>query len=146
MNNSVKVYIQSKLENIAFARTICSSFLININPTITFIDELKTVISEAVTNSIVHGYENRTNKEVILELEYDDEYVYLKVIDYGVGIENVEKAKEPLFSSKFSEERAGLGFTIMEIFTDYMTVKSSLGNGTTVELKKRYKKEEYDGQ
>lgn len=144
MNNTVSIKIQSKLENIAFARTICSSFLININPTISFIDELKTVISEAVTNAIVHGYENRTNKEVLIELGYDDENVYLKIADNGVGIENIEKAKEPLYSSKSIEERAGLGFTIMEVFTDSMVVNSILGSGTTLEFIKSYKKEEYD--
>lgn len=144
MNNNVKIKMLSKLENIAFARTICSSFLINLNPTITFIDELKTVISEAVTNAIVHGYENRTNKEVSIEIEYDDQYVYLKVEDSGVGIENIDQAKEPLFSSKFSEERAGLGFTIMEIFTDSMMIESTLGKGTKLEFKKKYRKEEFD--
>lgn len=136
--NEVKLEILSKIENIVFARAASTSFLVNINPTVSFINEFKTVISEAVTNAIVHGYENRTNKYVYITLSYDNEYVYLTVEDYGIGIKNIDEAREPLFTTKLAEERAGLGFTIMEVFTDSMEIASEVGKGTKLTFKKKY--------
>lgn len=143
--NEVKFEILSKIENIVFARTATTSFLVNINPTISFINEFKTVVSEAVTNAIVHGYENRTNQYVYITLSYDNNYVYLMVEDKGIGIKNIEEAREPLFTTKLAEERAGLGFTIMEVFTDSMEVISVVGKGTTLLFKKKYRDDEIDG-
>lgn len=145
INNEVKVEILSRIENVAIARAIGVSFLVNINPPISFVNEFKTVISEAVTNAIVHGYENRTNKYVYLSISYDDDYVYLTVEDKGVGIDNIETAKEPLYTTKIDEERAGLGFTIMEVFTDLMEISSTPGKGTLLSFKKKYQRGENNG-
>ena len=137
--NQVNLSFSASLDNVNFSRSVIVGFLININPDINFINELKTVVSEAVTNSIIHGYNEDSSMLVYMNIKYDLEYVYLEIIDYGIGIEDVSKAKEPLFSTKLEEERAGLGFTIMEVFTDEMIVESKVNEGTKLYFKKRYK-------
>ena len=136
--NQVNLSFSASLDNVNFSRSVLVGFLMNINPDINFINELKTVVSEAVTNSIIHGYNENKEKLVYMNIKYDLEYVYLEIIDYGIGIEDISKAKEPLFSTKLEEERAGLGFTIMEVFTDEMTVESKVNEGTKLTFKKRY--------
>jgi stage II sporulation protein AB (anti-sigma F factor) len=138
MKNYMKVTFLSKNENVIFSRTVAVGFLVNLNLEISILNEIKTAISEAVTNAIVHGYENDENKEVELVMYYDDNQITMEIIDYGVGIENVEKAREPLFSSKETEERAGLGFTIMEVFSDKLEVSSIVGEMTKVVMVKTY--------
>lgn len=138
MKNYMKVTFLSKNENVIFSRTVAVGFLVNLNLEISILNEIKTAISEAVTNAIVHGYENNENKEVELVMYYDDSKITMEIIDYGVGIENVEKAREPLFSSKETEERAGLGFTIMEVFSDKLEVSSVVGQMTKVVMVKTY--------
>lgn len=138
MKNYMKVKFLSKNENVIFSRTVAVGFLVNLNLEISILNEIKTAISEAVTNAIVHGYENDENKEVELVMYYDDSKITMEIIDYGVGIENVEKAREPLFSSKETEERAGLGFTIMEVFSDKLEVSSIVGQMTKVVMVKTY--------
>ena len=138
MKNYMKVTFLSKNENVIFSRTVAVGFLVNLNLEISILNEIKTAISEAVTNAIVHGYENDENKEVELVMYYDDSKITMEIIDYGVGIENVEKAREPLFSSKETEERAGLGFTIMEVFSDKLEVSSIVGQMTKVVMVKTY--------
>ena len=137
--NQVNLSFSASLDNVNFSRSVLVGFLMNINPDINFINELKTVVSEAVTNSIIHGYNEDSSMLVYMNIKYDLEYVYLEIIDYGIGIEDVSKAKEPLFSTKLEEERAGLGFTIMEVFTDEMIVESKVNEGTKLYFKKRYK-------
>ena len=134
----MQVKFLSKLENVTLARTLAVGFLVDLNLTLNTMNEIKTVISEAVTNSIIHGYLGQENKIVELKMSYDELSVQIEIIDEGVGIEDIEKAKEPLFSSKFEEERAGLGFTIMEVFTDSLEVKSEVNKGTTVLMIKKY--------
>ena len=136
--NQVNLSFSASLDNVNFSRSVLVGFLMNINPDINFINELKTVVSEAVTNSIIHGYNENKEKLVYMNIKYDLEYVYLEIIDYGIGIEDISKAKEPLFSTKLEEERAGLGFTIMEVFTDEMIVESKVNEGTKLTFKKRY--------
>ena len=138
MKNYMKVTFLSKNENVIFSRTVAVGFLVNLNLEISILNEIKTAISEAVTNAIVHGYENNENKEVELVMYYDDSKITMEIIDYGIGIENVEKAREPLFSSKETEERAGLGFTIMEVFSDKLEVSSVVGQMTKVVMVKTY--------
>ena len=138
MYNEMQVKFLSKLENVTLARTLAVGFLVDLNLTLNTMNEIKTVISEAVTNSIVHGYLGQENKIVELKMSYDELSVQIEIIDEGVGIEDIEKAKEPLFSSKFEEERAGLGFTIMEVFTDSLQIDSVVGNGTKVTMIKHY--------
>ena len=137
--NQVNLSFSASLDNVNFSRSVLVGFLININPDINFINELKTVVSEAVTNSIIHGYNEDSSMLVYMNIKYDLEYVYLEIIDYGIGIEDVFKAKEPLFSTKVDEERAGLGFTIMEVFSDKLDIKSKPNEGTRVLMVKRYK-------
>lgn len=142
MKNNVKIKMSANKNNITFARGAVSSFLVNCDLTINFLNEIKTIVSEAVTNAIVHGYLNDENKIVNLEFDLNDDLLTIVVEDFGVGIEDVEKAKEPLFSTKLQEERAGLGFTIMEVFSDEMIVESKVGEGTKVICKKSIKEEE----
>ena len=105
------------------------------------LNEIKTAISEAVTNAIVHGYKNDATKLVEMDMYIDSEELTIVVKDYGVGIEDVEVAKQPMYSTKESEDRAGLGFTIMEVFTDELVVESKLNEYTIVTMKKRYHEE-----
>lgn len=138
MYNEMHVRFISKLENVTLARTLAVGFLVDLNLNLNTLNEIKTIISEAVTNSIVHGYLNSSDKWVELRMAYDEEVIEVEVIDEGVGIEDINKAKEPLFTSKADEDRAGLGFTIMEVFTDNLEIKSVVDVGTSVIMTKKY--------
>ena len=138
MKNHMKVKFSAQNCNVVFARTVAMGFLVNLKIEVNILNEIKTAISEAVTNAIVHGYLNNVSKEVEMEMSYDNETIKIVVIDYGVGIPDVEKAREPLFTTKETEDRAGLGFTIMEVFMDSLKVTSILGEQTRVEMIKRY--------
>lgn len=137
MNNNIKIEMNANKNNITFARGAISAFLMNLPLTLNFLNEIKTIISEAVTNAIVHGYLNDESKKVYLEFDLQDDELQLIIKDKGVGIENIEKAKEPLFSTKLQEERAGLGFTIMEVFSDSLQIISEVNKGTTIICKKK---------
>lgn len=137
MNNNIKIEMNANKNNIIFSRGAIASFLVNLPLQINFLNEIKTVISEAVTNAIVHGYENEENKKVYLEFDLSDNLLTMIIKDKGIGIEDIEKAKEPLFTTRLQEERAGLGFTIMEVFSDSMEVISEVGVGTTIICKKK---------
>ena len=138
MYNEIKTTFGAKIDNVMLARTIGIAFLVELDLKLNFVNEVKTVISEAVTNAIVHGCLCDENKLVQMNLSYDDVNLYIEVIDHGVGIADVEKAREPLYTTKVDEERAGLGFTIMEVFTDNLEVRSRLNSGTTVNMIKKY--------
>ncbi len=138
MDNIIKMTFLSKRCNIAAIRNMLGALLIENNPTITFINELKTVVSEAVTNAIVHGYDNRENEYVDLNIEITPEKISIDIIDKGKGIPDIEKAKEPLYSSKADEERSGLGFTIMELFSDYLEIESKVNCGTKLHIEKNW--------
>ena len=138
MKNYMKVAFLAKTENVIFCRTVAIGFLINLNLEVGILNEIKTAISEAVTNAIVHGYRNDESKLVEFIMSYDEVKITMEVIDYGVGIEDIEQARVPLYSSKVTEERAGLGFTIMEVFSDELMVESVLGEKTIVTMVKRY--------
>lgn len=137
MSNLMKLEFLSKLDNIRFARNAVASFIYSINPSISFINEIKTIVSEAVTNSIVHGYKEKENEIVIIQVEYDKEYITLEFTDKGQGIKDIEEAKTPLFTTSIEKERSGLGFTIMEVFSDELIVLSSIGEYTIVKCIKR---------
>lgn len=139
MKKYVKMYFNANIENVTFARGTVASFLINEELTVNEVNEIKTIVSEAVTNAIVHGYLEDPTKEVELEIILENKILTLIINDNGVGIEDVKKAKEPLFSTKLETERAGLGFTIMEIFSDELKIESELGKGTKVIAKKSLK-------
>lgn len=141
MKNRMKVEFLAQTANVVFARTVALGFLVNLKIEMNVLNEIKTAISEAVTNAIVHGYQSDASKYVEMDIEYDDYQITIKVIDYGIGIPDVEKAREPLYSTKESEDRAGLGFTIMEVFMDELNVFSTLGEKTEVVMMKKYHEE-----
>lgn len=138
MDNEIKISFKSKRCNIAIIRNIVATIIVDENPTISFINEVKTIVSEAVTNAIVHGYKNNENNIIDFEIKTSVEGVFVKIIDYGVGISDVAKAKEPLFTTLESEERSGLGFTIMELFSDEFNVISEINKGTTISFLKKW--------
>ncbi|MDI9507722.1 MAG: anti-sigma F factor, partial [Bacillota bacterium] len=115
-----------------FARAAAAAFLLEHNLRLSVVNEIKTIVSEAVTNAIVHGYFENEKETVYMCLELAGERLTIKVVDTGAGIEDIEKAREPLYSTRDFEERAGLGFTIMDIFSDELTVLSAPGEGTTI--------------
>ena len=136
MGKFMKMQFNADLKNVPFSRGIVSSFFLDENVTINVINEIKTIVSEAVTNAIVHGYNSDNSKEVTLNLYLDDNILKIIVEDKGVGIEDLNKAKEPLYSTKTSEERAGLGFTIMEIFSDELDIDTKVNEGTKLTITK----------
>ena len=136
MNNKMKVNFLSISENESFARNVIASFILNLNPTISELNDIKTAVSEAVTNAIVHGYPDGVG-DIEMSAEISDGVLHIKIKDTGVGIENLEKALEPFYSTKIEDERSGMGFTIMKTFMDDIEVTSSLNQGTVVSMKKR---------
>lgn len=126
----------AKSENESFARVAVAAFITPLDPTMDELTEIKTVVSEAVTNAIIHGYENQQDGMVYISVKIDGDCVEMEIRDEGIGIENIEEAKQPLFTTKPELERSGMGFTIMENFMDEMSVDSRPNRGTTVRLKK----------
>ena len=126
----------SRSSNESFARTAVATFAAQLDPTLDELGDIKTAVSEAVTNSIVHGYPNTLGKIVVKVRILEKNTLEISVRDWGCGSENIDKAREPMFTTG-GEERSGMGFTIMESFTDRMRVKSKLGHGTTVVMQKR---------
>lgn len=135
MKNSMKLEILSRSVNESVARISIASFVANMDPTVEELTEIKTAVSEAVSNAIIHGYPEDQNGIVTVEcLEEEDRVVRIIVSDNGVGIDNIEKAKEPLFTSKPAEERSGMGFTVMESFMDKLGVESKPNQGTKITM------------
>lgn len=127
-------------ENESFARVTVAAFITQLDPTMDELTEIKTVVSEAVTNAIIHGYENQDQGMVHIACEMNDGAVEIRIWDEGIGIENLEEAKQPLYTSKPELERSGMGFTIMENFMDEVDITSFPGEGTTVRLVKHLNK------
>lgn len=127
--------MESKSCNEQFARVVIAVFLSRLDPTVEELDDVKTAVSEAVTNCIIHGYEGQEGI-IRLEAEIEGRTATIRVIDYGVGIPDVERAMEPLFTTRPSEERSGMGFCFMEAFMDALAVTSHPGEGTVVTMKK----------
>ena len=124
--------------NESFARATVAAFIVELDPTLEEIIEIKTGVSEAVSNSIIHGYEDGKDGIVCLECEIkDNRLIIISVIDYGIGISDIEKAREPLFTTGNTEERSGMGFTVMESFMDKVVVESEIGKGTKVTMYKK---------
>ena len=135
--NTMRLAFDSRSANEAFARTAVAAFLCSLDPTLDELTDIKTAVSEAVTNCIVHGYREQSNKVYITAAIYSDNRVLIKIKDNGCGIEDIDKAREPLFTTRPSEERAGLGFAVMESMVDKVRVSSQPGKGTTVTLEKK---------
>jgi len=133
--NTMELSFSAISENEAFARVAVAAFVGKLNPTIAEVTEVKTAVSEAVTNAIIHGYEGMTGDlRVRLMCRISGGKVYVEITDTGRGIDDIAKAREPLYTSKPEMERSGMGFTVMEEFMDDVEVVSGVGNGTTVRL------------
>ena len=150
--NEMKLCFQARSENESFARVAVAGFLTYLNPTLEEIEDIKTAVSEAVTNAIIHGYEEKETAMVYVSgMIYRDEERYLLQVvveDTGKGIADIEKAMEPMFTTKPELERSGMGFAFMEAFMDDVQVESEVLKGTTVTLSKRllkYEEEAYEG-
>ena len=136
--NEMKLEFLSKSKNESFARITVAAFVAQIDPTIEEISDIKTAVSEAVTNSIIHGYEEKEGI-ITINCKLFANSIEIEIIDEGKGIEDIEKAKEALYTSKPELERSGMGFTIMESFMDELKIESVLNVGTKVTMKKMIK-------
>lgn len=132
MKNEINVTFPAIIENASLARLIIMGVLSPLDVDTQQMTEIKTVVSEAVTNAIIHGYEGNPSGLVELKIELEGRHLYVVIKDNGIGIDDVEQARQPLFTTKAEEERSGLGFMIIESFTDKVEVISELGVGTTV--------------
>lgn len=135
-DNYVSVEFPSRSANEGFARTVAACFAAQLDPTLEEINDIKTAVSEAVTNAIVHAYPDRIGKVSMKLRLYEDSSVEIVVRDWGVGISDVEQARQPMYTTG-GEERAGMGFTIMESFMDKLRLRSVPGKGTTVTMRRR---------
>lgn len=138
INNKMKITFLSMSQNESFARSVAGMFALSLNPSIAQVSDIKTAVSEAVTNCIVHGYPDKVG-EITMESEIAGDSIHINVFDDGVGIGNVKDALEPFYTTKESEERAGMGFTIMRTFMDDVKVVSEKGKGTKVYMVKKIK-------
>ena len=133
--NQIKLEMRSKSENEAFARSVASAFTSQFDPTVEELTDIKTAISEAISNAIIHGYQDKVDGIIKMEIAATASgRIVIIVEDKGVGIEDIDKAREPLFTTGNSEERSGMGFTVMESFMDKVIVESTPGEGTRVTL------------
>lgn len=136
MNNYMKLEIPAKSTNEGFVRATIGAFASQIDPTIEELSDIKTAVSEGVTNAIIHGYESLGGViNVICRIE--DNIIEIVIIDFGIGIADIEKAREPLYTSKPDEERSGMGFTVMETFMDTLIIESKAGEGTRLTMRKK---------
>ncbi|MBR6737597.1 MAG: anti-sigma F factor [Clostridia bacterium] len=133
MFNKATITFLSISQNEAFARNAVASFMLPLNPTLSVLSDVKTAVSEAVTNAIVHGYPDSVG-DIELTIILSDGKLHIEIKDYGVGIESVDDALEPFYTTKAENERSGMGFTVMKSFMDEFSVSSRLNEGTTVTL------------
>lgn len=134
--NFMALNFSSKSQNEAFARVTVAAFVSQLDPTVSDITDIKTAVSEAVTNAIIHGYDNEEGF-IFLSCGYKDGEVYIEISDKGRGIKDIDEARQPLYTSRPELERSGMGFTVMETFMDSITVVSNMGEGTTITMKKK---------
>ena len=135
ISNAIEISMESRPENEKLARNLVASFLLELNPTIEEITDVKTVISEAVTNSIVHGY-NKGKGIITLQAKLSGNLLFLKISDRGIGISDIKQAMQPFYTSKPNEGRSGMGFTVMETFMDELFVSLNDGGGVSVYMVK----------
>ena len=142
--NKMQLTIPALSLNESFARGVVGAFCVSINPTLEQINDLKTAVSEAVTNCVVHGYKNQQGNITIDAILFADR-VEITITDFGVGIDNVEQAMQPFFTTKPDEERSGMGFTVMQAFMNKVVLSSQPGKGTTLKMTKFFNiKEDID--
>ena len=139
MNNKIEIKFKALPENEAFARTCVASFSLALNPTLDEISDIKTAVSEAITNSVVHAYPNKKG-DILMCMEIAGNELKISITDFGVGIKNIEEAMTPFYTSKPEDERSGMGFTVMDSFMDSLIVKNNTSKGVTVEMSKKIEK------
>lgn len=133
--NEMELVFDSRPVNEGFARVSVAAFMTQLNPTLAEVSDVKTAVSEAVTNALIHGYDGKV-KKIMIRCWIEGQTLYVEIRDEGKGIENVEKAMEPLFTTRPELDRSGMGFAFMEAFMDNVYVESELGKGTLVRMKK----------
>ena len=133
--NEMELVFDSISVNEGFARVAVAAFMTQLNPTVEEVSDVKTAVSEAVTNAIIHGYEKEV-KKIRIRCYLEEQTIYIEIEDYGKGIEDVKQAMEPLFTSKPELERSGMGFSFMEAFMDEISVESEVGKGTLVKMQR----------
>ncbi len=137
MKNEMTMEFDAVSENEAFARISVAAFISFLNPTLEEMSDVKTAVSEAVTNAVIHGYDGIEGGKVVINCSIEKDVLHIEVIDKGNGIENIERAMEPLFTTKPELNRSGMGFPFMEAFMDDLEVISEPGKGTVVQMKKK---------
>ena len=133
--NEMQLIFDSRSSNESFARVTVAAFMTSLNPTVEEVSDVKTAVSEAVTNAVIHGYENEVHN-IYIRCRTEGRTLYLEIEDEGKGIEDVKQAMEPLFTTKPELDRSGMGFAFMEAFMDSLEVLSAPGKGTTVKMEK----------
>lgn len=136
MKNNMEIKFKAIAENVSFARNVVAAFIMPLNPSINEISDIKTAVSEAVTNVIVHAYPKEEKGQVTIKVATKENKVEISVIDNGVGIQDIERALTPFYTSKPEEERSGMGFTVMESFMDKLEVKNNKNEGLIVVMSK----------
>ena len=144
MNNRMELSFLSLAENEAFARMVISAFLMQLSPTMSLISEVRTAVSEAVTNAVVHAYAGREDGKILLRAALDEQKVEIEVEDFGCGIADVAQAMTPFYTSQPDKERTGMGFSLMLSFMDGVHVTSAPGSGTLVKMTKLLHEEDVD--
>jgi stage II sporulation protein AB (anti-sigma F factor) len=134
MKNEMQLKFSALSQNESFARVTVAAFISQLDPTMDELTEIKTVVSEAVTNSIIHGYEQDPNGLIYISMKIEDGMIDLSIRDEGIGIMDIDEARQPLFTTKPDLERSGMGFTIMENFMDEIEIQSQPGKGTEIRL------------
>lgn len=142
MHNEMEIRFLSLSGNEGFARAVASAFASQMNPSIEALSDIRTAVSEAVTNAIIHGYEQRSDQTVVMKMTIENDLLTVEVRDGGCGIADVELARKPFYTSKPELERSGMGFSVMEAFMDSVTVESALGKGTVIRMQKRISHDE----
>ena len=135
-DNEVSISMSAHSQNESFARVAAAAFAAPLDPLLGELTDIKTAVSEAVTNAIIHGYENNGEGVVYITFRSNGNEITITVADRGIGIEDIEQAMTPLYTSKPELERSGMGFTVMQTFMDHVEVTSAAGKGTTVEMRK----------
>ena len=135
VSNEMSITFPALSRNEAFARSVAAAFMVQLDPTIEELTDVRTAISEAVTNAIIHGYSQKGGT-VRMDCSIDGDVFTATITDKGRGIADIEQAMQPFFTSCLTDERSGMGFTVMQAFTDELNVKSELGKGTTVKMRK----------
>ena len=135
--NEMTLEIVSRSCNESLARVTVASFATQLNPTLEEVADIKTAVSEAITNCIIHAYDNKKQEKIRIECKTGKRELFVTIIDYGKGIADIKQAMEPMFTTRPDQERSGMGFAFMEAFMDELLVESEVGKGTTVRMRKK---------